>query len=199
MPRCEMEVQRGMFTFCELMKVSIMDDVIAHADVSGAPLPLPDTMRFDVISAFDVFLHIVAPDGLQRTIANLAHRCAPGGWLIFTNAVLQGQGYVPTISYARHSKPRSADEYREVLASHGFVIDSIWPTTVLLNSPLEAPNHLGFLALSMWWKSTFLWGRSNLLTSLAGPSVVKIDQLACRLCSDGKSPTSKLIFARKLN
>jgi len=46
---------------------------------------------------------------------------------------------------------------------------------------------LGFTALAACWKTTKLWGGSNILAHLVGPIVTKVDQLACRLCSDGNS------------
>lgn len=183
----------------ETLQARFPDDLIVQADVSKAPLPLPDTMRFDVISAFDVLLHIVDPDRLRSAIANLAHHCVPGGWLVISDAIVQGQGYVPKRTYALFNKVRPVGEYRDVLTANGFVIDLIRPATVLLGNPLEAPNHLAFLALSAWWKGTGLWGRSNLISSLIGPGAVKADQIACRLFAGGIAPTAKIIFARKLD
>ena len=179
------------------LKTQFPDDLIVQADVSVTPLPLPDTTRFDIISAFDILLHIVDSDSFQRTVANLAHHSAPGGWLIISDLIVQGQGYVPKRSYAVHNKVRSLAEYRDVLEAHGFVIDSVRPATVLLNKPLEATNRLTFLALSVWWKATVLWGRSDKFASLLGPFAVKVDHIACRFCSNGHSPTAKIIFARK--
>lgn len=181
------------------LRTQFPDDMIVQADLSETPLPLPDAMRFDVISAFDVLLHIVDPNRLRSTVANLAYHCAPGGWLILSDAIVQGQGYVPSRSYAIWNKVRSVTEYRDVLTAHGFAIESIRPATVLLSSPLEAPNRLTFLVLSAWWKSTGLWGRSNMLSSLIGPGAIRADQVACRHCSGGNSPTAKIIFARKLD
>jgi 2-polyprenyl-3-methyl-5-hydroxy-6-metoxy-1,4-benzoquinol methylase len=181
------------------LRAQFPEDLIVQADLSEASLSLPDMMRFDVISAFDVLLHIVDSERFQHAIANLAKYCAEGGWLIISDAIVQDQGYVPTRSYAVWNKVRSVAEYRDVLSAHGFHIDSIRPATVLLSSPLEAPNRLAFLALSAWWKSTGLWGGSNMLSGLIGPGAVKADQLACRLCANGKSPTAKIIFARKQN
>ncbi|HZU68976.1 MAG TPA: class I SAM-dependent methyltransferase [Ktedonobacteraceae bacterium] len=182
----------------EALRTQFPDDLIVQADVSKAPLPLPDNMRFDLISAFDVLLHIVDPDNFRRAIANLAHHCLPGGWLVISDAIVQGQGYVPERAYAVFNKVRRVDEYREVLAANGFVIDSIRPATVLLGNPLEAPNRLAFLALSAWWKGTGLWGRSNTCSGLIGPGVVKADQVACRLFNGSLAPTAKIMFARKL-
>lgn len=174
------------------------DDLIVQADVSETPLPLPASTRFDIISAFDVLLHIVDPDAFRRVIANLASYCAAGGWLIISDAIVHGQGYVPKCAYAVHNKVRSIAEYRDELTAHGFVIDSVQPATVLLDSPLEASNHLTFQALRAWWKATGLWGRSNLLSALLGPGAIKADRMACRLCAGNSAPSSKIIFARKL-
>jgi 2-polyprenyl-3-methyl-5-hydroxy-6-metoxy-1,4-benzoquinol methylase len=179
------------------LRTQFPNDLIVQSDVSVVPLPLPDTMHFDVVSAFDVLLHIVDPDSFRGAVANLAHYCKPGGWLITSDPILQGLGYIPTRSYAVHNKVRSVAEYRDVLAAHGFAIDSIRPATVLLNTPLEAPNRLAFTALAAYWKITELWGSSNILAQLVGPIVTKVDQLACRLCSDGHSPGSKIIIAHK--
>jgi 2-polyprenyl-3-methyl-5-hydroxy-6-metoxy-1,4-benzoquinol methylase len=181
------------------LRMQFPNDLIVQADVSVAPLPLPDTMHFDIISAFDVFLHIVERDKFSRAIANLASYCTPGGWVIIADPIQQGQGYVPVQTYGVHSKPRLITEYQDVLAEHGFVIDSIRPAQVLLNGPIEAPNRLTFKALTAYWNATMLWGRFNILAHLVGPIVFRVDQLACHLCSDGNSPTSKILVVRKLD
>src|SRR5579875_2365594 len=123
------------------------DDMIIQADVSDAPLPMPDDMYFDIISAFDVLLHIVHPDRFHRAIANLARHCKPNGWLITSDPIQCGLGYVPRRSYGIHNKVRSMSEYRLALEMHGFIIDSILPATVLLNTPLEASNPYVFAIL----------------------------------------------------
>jgi 2-polyprenyl-3-methyl-5-hydroxy-6-metoxy-1,4-benzoquinol methylase len=180
------------------LRTQFPNDLIVQADVSVAPLPLPDTMHFDIISAFDVLLHIVDPDNFRRALANLASYCTPGGWVIITDPIQQGLGYVPVRKYGVHSEVwRSFAEYRDVLAEHGFVIESIRPAQILLNGPIEAPNHLAFKALTANWRATMLWGRSNILAHLLGPIAFRVDQLACHLCSDGNSPTSKILVARK--
>jgi 2-polyprenyl-3-methyl-5-hydroxy-6-metoxy-1,4-benzoquinol methylase len=179
------------------LTVQFPDDLIVRADMSEKSLPLSDTMRFDVISAFDVLLHIVDPDGFRRAIANLARHCAPGGWLIISDPIIQGRGYVPPHNYAEYSIVRPLAEYRDILTANGFVIDSVQAATVLQSNPLEASNRLNFLVLSTWWKATGLWGRSGILSRLLGPMVMKGDQIACRRCRNGNAPGAKVIFARK--
>lgn len=47
------------------LKTQFPNDLIVQADVSVAPLTLTETMGLDVISAFDVLLHIVDPNGFR--------------------------------------------------------------------------------------------------------------------------------------
>ena len=171
--------------------------LIVQADLSVSPLPLPGETRYDIISSFDVFLHLVDPEGFRRAIANMAQHCRPGGWLIISDAIVHGQRYVP----ARHStydKVRSLADYREVLEENGFVIQSIQPATVLLSNPLEASSRQTFYAFLALWKMSGLWGHSNLLSRLLGPTMIVAERLACRLYSGSTTPGAKMIFARKL-
>lgn len=181
------------------LKSAFPDDLVVKADLSVTPLPLDDSMRFDIISAFDVLLHIVNPDALERAIANLAHHCTPGGRLIISDPIISAQGYVPKYAYAVHNKVRPISEYQQILMAHGFVIDAILPATIFLSTPLEAANLLEFLAFKACWRITRLWGHSNRLSKLIGPYFAMLDQVACRLCSNGASPSAKMLVARKLN
>lgn len=183
----------------EILKKQFPGDRIVQADVCVAPLPLPDTMRFDVISAFEVFLHVLDYDAFQGAIANLASYCVPGGWLIISDPIVQGRGYLPAPARAAYCKVRPVSEYQQALSAHSFVIESVRPATVLLCNPLEAPNRLVFRALSTMWRVTGKWARSERLAGLIGPGMVKADQLICGLYSHGNAPGSKVIFARKLN
>lgn len=179
------------------LRIQFPNDLIVQSDVSVAPLPLPDATRFDIISAFDVLLHIVDANGFRRAIANLAYHCKSGGWLIISDPILQGVGYSPKRSYAVHNEVRSLAQYRDVLAFYGFTINSIRPATVLLNAPLEAHNRLTFMAFEVCWKMTAAWGRSNICSHLLGTIASKVDRFACHLYSGGNSPGSKIIIAQK--
>ncbi len=170
---------------------------IVQADLTVSPLPLSADCHFDIISAFDVLLHIVTPDGFQRAIANLARHCAPGGWLLVFDAIVQGQGYVPGHQAYIHNKVRQLAEYRTVLEANGFLLQAVRPVNVLLNTPLEAPNRLAFWGLSANWKASRFWGRSRLLCPLLSPGMLAAERLACRLFA-GAPPGSKMLVARKV-
>jgi SAM-dependent methyltransferase len=176
-------------------------DRILQADVGASSLPLPPGERFDVISAMSVLLHVVDPGSFRRAIANLARHCAPGGCLIICDAIVHARGYVPDWSADPHIAVRSVDEWQRELVANGFTVESIAPATVLLNAPLEAPSRLAYRALLTWW---WIWWNTSsrvervpVLASLISGMVLRIDQLACRLCSRDNSPTEKFIVARK--
>jgi SAM-dependent methyltransferase len=180
------------------LKKQFPDSLIVQADLSASSLPLPEESRYKVISAFDVLLHIVDPDGFRRAIANLARHCAPGGWLIISDAIVCGQGYVPTRLYQPHNMVRLLADYEEVLEANGFAIQGIRPVTVLLNTPLEASSSRTFRAFQLFWRIAGFWGRSSLLCRLLGPAMMMAERLACRIYPGSAAPGAKMIFARKL-
>jgi 2-polyprenyl-3-methyl-5-hydroxy-6-metoxy-1,4-benzoquinol methylase len=184
-------------TSVDMLRVRFPKDQIVRADLTVKPLPLPDDARFDIISAIDVLHHIVDPAGFSQAIANLAQHCVLGGWLITSEPVVEGRGFVRPRLRTEHDTVRTLDEYRDVLETNGFVIDAIYPATILLNNPLEAPNRLIYRALSIWWKASKSWERSDLLVRLGGPTLLWTDQILCRICTGHTTPTAKLIFARK--
>jgi len=181
----------------DMLKTQFPDDLVVQADVSATPLPLPATACFDIISAFEVFLHVLDRAALERAISNMANHCKPEGWLIISDPIAQGSGYTPVRASATYCTVRPLNEYREVLATHGFSIAAVCPATCLLCMPLEAPNRLTFRIFSIMWRVVAHIGRSSRLTSLLGPVVMRMDSLACRLFTNHNAPGSKIILARK--
>lgn len=187
----------------DMLRQRFPHDQIVRADLSVSPLPLTDDARFDIISAIDVLHHIVDRQGFNRAIANLAQHSVPGGWLITAEPIVEGHGYIRPRLPSDQDVVRTFDavrtlsEYRDTLEANGFVIESIYPATVLLNNPLEAPNRLTYRILSVWWKQSRRLERSNLLIRLTGPALLLLDRFLCRICTGHTAPTSKLIFARK--
>lgn len=184
-------------TSVDMLKIRFPEDQVVRADLSVSPLPINEDAHFDIISAIDVLHHIVDPAGFSRAIANLAQHSVPGGWLITSETIVEGRGYVRPKLHTEHDTVRTLDEYRNVLEANGFVIHSISPATVLFNNPIEAPNRLIYRALNAWWRVSKRWERSELLVRLGGPLVLEIDRFLCRVCTGRTAPTTKLIFARK--
>jgi SAM-dependent methyltransferase len=172
------------------------DLTIVQADLSVIPLPLPEESRFDVISAIDVLLHIVDPEGFQRAIANLAQHCAPGGLFIISDPIVQGKGYVPPRS-STYDKVRTLATYQEVLEANGFTIESVRPSNILVNTPLEASSYRAFRAWKFLWRVTCRWGRSNALSTWLGPGMRVVERAARIFYPGASGPSAKMIFARK--
>src|SRR5262249_15166974 len=127
----------------ERLKTLFPDDLIVQADLTVTPLPLPADLRFDLISAMDVLLHIVDPEGFARAIANLAALATPGGWLLISDPIVEGTGYVP-VHHSTYDRVRTIATYQTALEANGFKIESIRPATVLLFGPLYATHHAPF-------------------------------------------------------
>jgi SAM-dependent methyltransferase len=176
------------------------DCTIAQGDVCEAPFDLPDR-AYDVISSFEVLMHIFEPMRFRRAIVNLASYCVPGGWLVISDPIISGLHYVPTALNSNYVKYRSLGEYRETLDAAGFRVREVRPATVLLNSPLEARSRRAFAAQSRWWR---LCRKTQALLDAPWPvgglvwwSAHQADAVACSLSRGGFSPTSKLLFAQK--
>jgi SAM-dependent methyltransferase len=183
-----------------MLRQRFPDCVIAQGDVCEAPFDLPD-QACDMISSFEVFMHILDPLRFHRAIANLASYCAPGGWLLISDPIISGRHYVPATLTSDYVTYRSLGEYREALEVAGFRIREVRPATVLLNSPLEARSRRAFVAQSRWWR---LCRKTQALLDAPWPigglvwwAALQADAVACSFSRSGFSPTSKLLFAQK--
>src|SRR5215467_7344713 len=67
-------------------------DLILHADISE-PLPIAGSIRFDVMSVFDVFLHLTDNAKFERALGNLAKHAASSSWLIVSDAIISDKSY----------------------------------------------------------------------------------------------------------
>src|SRR5262249_38473578 len=157
------------------------DTHVIQADISAERPPLPDGMTFDVISACEVFLHVLEPDGLDRALGHLARLCSPGGLLLISDPILSDAGYSPAQAPVNYFTMRRASEYRSALARHGFAVQAIRPATIVLNNPLEAPNRVMYKLFRIWWRlcriSARWWLRSAALTKVVGGALLWLDQV----------------------
>jgi SAM-dependent methyltransferase len=183
------------------LRSAFPDAIIVQADISDERPPLPSGSSFDLISACEVFLHVLDAAGLEHALGHLASLCAPDGLLIISDPIVSGTGYTPVRSSARYLTVRSASDYCSALTRHGFTVQAIRPATILLNSPFEAPNEFMYMLLRRWWRlcvrSARWWAQSAILTKLVGGALLRADQLACRIWTHGATPTSKFIIARR--
>src|SRR5262249_44629620 len=115
------------------LRSAFPDAIVVQADISEERPPLPSGSTFDLISACEVFLHVLDATGLDNAFGHLASLCAPGGLLVISDPIVSGTGYTPMRSSARYLTVRSASDYCSALTRHGFTVQAIRPATILLN------------------------------------------------------------------
>lgn len=77
--------------------------------------------RFDVIVAWDSFFHLRPDD--QRAMFPIFHdHAAPQGLLLFTSGPDAGEAIGDLYGHALYHSSLSGEEYRELLAEHGFEV-----------------------------------------------------------------------------
>lgn len=79
--------------------------------------------RFDAIIAWDSFFHLT-PDDQVRMFAVFAAHAAPGAALMFTSGPARGESIGSFAGEALYHASLDADEYRDSLRRHGFVVIS---------------------------------------------------------------------------
>jgi 2-polyprenyl-3-methyl-5-hydroxy-6-metoxy-1,4-benzoquinol methylase len=113
----------------------------------GGELPA-DLSRgsFDVVSAYDMFFHIVDDFRFDQAIGNLAALLRPKGLLMFSDTLLTGQR---AMRQPAHVKLRELAAVSEVLAGHGFSVVDQRPVFVLMNAPVDSSSTLRRLAWTL--------------------------------------------------
>ncbi|HEX9067585.1 MAG TPA: class I SAM-dependent methyltransferase [Ktedonobacterales bacterium] len=194
-----------------MLRAKFPDALIVQADLRAPHFSMPNDTKFDVVSAFEVLLHVVTPEEFDHSIANLASWCKPGGWLVISDPITFGNGYVPPRQQVSYMTVRPMAELRHALPAHGFEILSAGPTTVLLNAPLEGANKAIYKMSRIWWRvwitaarkssrsPRLAWTHSKWLISVISAALLGLDAIACRLWPRSRAPTSKLIVARKVS
>lgn len=162
----------------------------------GDELPHSLTPRsFDVISAYDMFFHIVDDNRFDKAIANISTLLRPGGMLLFSDTLLTGERHV---RQPAHFRLRRLDTVRNLMQSRGFAIIDQRPVFVLMNAPLDSSSRarqLGWLMIAAParrservgnWLGRALFPLEIRLLSRAklGPGV---RMFACRLASGDES------------
>jgi 2-polyprenyl-3-methyl-5-hydroxy-6-metoxy-1,4-benzoquinol methylase len=188
-------------TSVSILRQQFPDCVIAQGDVSVAPFQLPD-QQYDIISSFEVLMHIFDPERFRQAMRNFSTYCAPGGWLIISDPIIRGDRYISPSLTSDYVQFRSLAEYRAALESAGFILRAVRPSTVLLNTPLESRSKTGYFMRARWWrlcrKAQSLLDAPWPIGGLVWQSALTADRVACAV-NHNYSPTSKLLFAQKVS
>lgn len=133
------------------------------ADISKAELPLDE--KFDVITGFDVFFHIVEDSGFEQAIKNLkklSHK---------ETIILIMDNFLKEYKAARgHENDRTLEYYEKILSSNSIGIEDIRPLFYFMNTPIDIERISGrllkFLIKWVWWTNRAIMGCCKKLGAL---------------------------------
>lgn len=151
----------------------------------------PALGAFDIVTVFDVCLHLVDEASFSRAIENVCRQVKQGGYVLLTDLlsetmVLRG--------LTQFSRPLSA--YRKQLEAHGLRVVGLHPIFFTMSQPQDVVRP---------WKRNLSQGYWRLLSNtlekapvtghVLGPACWAADWVAQRLMTHG--PSVKLLVARR--
>ncbi len=147
------------------------------------------SIKYDIISIFDVLYHIVEDKKFERALKNLAKLSKPGAVLIITD--LFGKSRV---RITEHTNFRSYNEYQKLFNQNRFEIQGHLPLFYFLHPPLRINNRI--LRSLGWtgWEILTIFAGWNWIGSLEGKWFYHLDRFLARIYKN--SPSSLLLVAR---
>jgi SAM-dependent methyltransferase len=162
-----------------------------RADITDE-LPV-EPESFDIVTAFEVLLHVTDDGAFERALANAARAARPGGYLLVVDLFLHRDEQAPV---SAHNVVRSLDQYRQALAGSGWCPLARYPVFLTMAPALDLPpGRQRELALRWWqWLQGALRERPGMGRGL-GAVLGAIDAVGTRLLRDG--PSTELLVARR--
>jgi len=165
-----------------------------ECDIASADPPI--TGSYDLISAMNIFLHVVDDDAFARAIANVSRHLAPGGLLLVMDPVRVRSWSDSPNGPDVTSRARTLATWNRVLRENGLELLKIKPATVVLGSPIEVPDRLTTrLGLRAWFALTRLIKGSDERARIVCEPLVWTDELLTRVLPRG--PSAKCLVARR--
>ena len=162
------------------------DLTVFTLDIGGETEDVPRE-GFDVVSAFDVLLHIVDDRRYERAFENVAALLRPGGVFLFSDNFTHGRRRVHGTQVDR---PLSYTE--RVAERAGFSIVARHPMFVLMNSPVDYDG----LALRAWWEAIRLTASAHeAVAFVIGALLFPLELALVSLLRE--SPTTEMMICRK--
>jgi 2-polyprenyl-3-methyl-5-hydroxy-6-metoxy-1,4-benzoquinol methylase/Tfp pilus assembly protein PilF len=169
---------------------------IHHADISCPGITLPGP--YDVISAFDVLIHVVDDEAFARALENIAGLLAPNGYAIITDGCTQE----PYTRNSEHYRARTEAEYRAHFERLGLSVVTVEPLFAAMNAPVDLQRvrdpELREVYDELWDVTQSLFGKDGLKgreADLAARMAFLHEQI--HLKTNAPSPSAKLLIARK--
>jgi 2-polyprenyl-3-methyl-5-hydroxy-6-metoxy-1,4-benzoquinol methylase len=130
---------------------------------------LPGDKRFDAISAFDVFFHIVDDARYSQAIANVSSLLKPGGHFLYSDYFMRGEE-----KRMEHIAFRSRQRIDQVMTKNGLREVARIPVFWMMNSPVVTDSRIPRKAFNVLLR---LAGRSELFGTLFGWAAYPVERL----------------------
>jgi SAM-dependent methyltransferase len=145
--------------------------------------------QFDVVSAFDIFYHIVDDEKYSRAFDNVRELVRPSGYFVFS------ENFLPADRESnRHQVSRGDAEIRRLLAKNDFAIVCRVPMFLIMNRPLKSRSRVLSAAWRLIERVTSLRERPYLGHWL-GAALYPFEILALRWMRTG--PTTEMMICRR--
>jgi SAM-dependent methyltransferase len=157
-------------------------------------IPLTDKLKvkkFDVITAFDMLFHIVDDDCYEQAFRNFAKIIKPGGYLIFSDNLMQPDQGI----HLEHQVSRSEEDVFELMRENGFSLNKTIPMFVLMNDPVRSGNRIMKKLFSYIYAFA---SKGELNGKLLGGLLYPIEILLLKLFKRGPS-TEIFVWQRTVN
>jgi SAM-dependent methyltransferase len=157
---------------------------------------IPEEASYDLVTVFNVLLHIIDEGRFAAAAQHAAAAVAPGGHVLLVEPALFLETSVRPIKPEASSMARPLDRYREVFENAGLEFVTSSASTAVANNPIE--HGLPSIGRFIW-----LW-RTTVRNAKRGPRradlLGRLLWLADRpLMSSGVAPTGKFVLFRRVS
>jgi SAM-dependent methyltransferase len=144
--------------------------------------------QFDVISAFDIFYHIIDDERYEQAFRNVKSLLRPEGYFVFSENFLSRQRET-----SAHQVSRTRAEIAALLEREGFEVVSHAPVFLLMNRPLKSSSR--FLAATWRFIERVTANRDRpRLGHWLGAALYPIETFCLRFVSTG--PSTEMMICR---
>jgi 2-polyprenyl-3-methyl-5-hydroxy-6-metoxy-1,4-benzoquinol methylase len=150
---------------------------------------------YDLVSMFNVLLHVVDEARFETALQNIASAVRPGGYLLMVEPIQTGHGYVHQYPERSSSLARPAASYFTPLVEAGLVQVTVKPATAIGGDPIEAASKAAFARWAWLWHS--LQRVMRRVPALAAPIGMVIYAADPLFLKAGCAPSSKIALFRR--
>ncbi len=146
--------------------------------------------KYDIISGFDVFFHIVEGNKFKQAINNVSKQLKPEGYFILSDNFI----HIENNRKSTHHINRTLKDYKNILEDNGFRIIRRVPMFCIMNEPVDTKSKI----LKIYWKMILrIVPRNNTLGCLIGMLLLPFELFILQFLKEG--PSTELMICRKID